>query len=295
MATVVESTSEGTVNGLRSLELEITGACQLQCTHCFAESSPQGTHGVMTAVEWRRVITDAAALGVREVQLIGGEPTAHPAWIELVEHALSVGLKVEVYSNLFHVRPAWWDVLSRAGVSVATSYYSDRAEEHEAITTRSGSFERTRANVAEVVRRGIPLRVGIVSVLPGQRVDEARQDLETLGVTRIRTDRTQRLGRAAADATVELSELCGRCGRGQAAILPTGDVTPCVMARALTTGNVREQGLVAVLGGNAWAETVKVIPPRLGSGPCDPDCKPGLDGGDCSPAEQEACEPSYDK
>ncbi|GAA4660698.1 hypothetical protein GCM10023324_08210 [Streptomyces youssoufiensis] len=72
MATVAESASEGTVNGLRSLELEITGACQLQCTHCFAESSPQGTHGVMTAAEWRRVITDAAALGVREVQLIGG-------------------------------------------------------------------------------------------------------------------------------------------------------------------------------------------------------------------------------
>ncbi|QKW50989.1 radical SAM protein [Streptomyces buecherae] len=295
MATVVESTSEGTVSGLRSLELEITGACQLQCTHCFAESSPQGTHGVMTADEWRRVITDAAALGVREVQLIGGEPTTHPAWIELVEHALSVGLKVEVYSNLFHVRPAWWDVLSRAGVSVATSYYSDRAEEHDAITTRSGSFERTRANIGEVVRRGIPLRVGIVSVLPGQRVDEARQDLETLGVTRIRTDRTRRLGRAAAGANVELSELCGRCGRGQAAVLPTGDVTPCVMARALTTGNVRGQGLAAVLSSELWRRALSVIPAHAGGETCDPDCKPASDSGDCSPAETTACDPKFDE
>lgn len=93
----------------------------------------------MTPDDWRRVICDAAALGAREVQLIGGEPTTHPAWFELVDHALGFGLQPEVYSNLFHIEPGWWGVLARQGRKLATSYYSDRAEEHDVITTRPGS------------------------------------------------------------------------------------------------------------------------------------------------------------
>ena len=32
---------------LRFLWLEITGKCQLECTHCYADSGPKGTHGTM--------------------------------------------------------------------------------------------------------------------------------------------------------------------------------------------------------------------------------------------------------
>ncbi|MEE4594289.1 radical SAM protein [Streptomyces sp. DSM 41524] len=296
MSTVLESAAASPTTAPRVVELEITGACQLQCTQCFAESGPTGTRGVMTVDDWRRVISDAAALGAREVQLIGGEPTTHPAWAELVDHALSLGLHIEVYSNLFHIKPGWWRLLAREGVKLATSYYSDRAEEHDAITTRPGSYERTRANIAEAVRCGIPLRVGIVSVLSGQRVSEACRELEALGVTAIRTDRMRRLGRASLpEAGADTAELCGRCGHGQAAVLPSGEVTPCVMARWLTTGNVRERGLATVLSGKAWAEALSAIPARAQRGPCDPDCKPASDGGDCSPAEQEACDPKYDE
>ncbi|WP_435241174.1 radical SAM protein [Streptomyces cucumeris] len=291
MTTVVQPPASPTV-----VALEITGTCQLQCTQCFAESGPNGTHGVLTAADWRRVISDAAAIGARDVQLIGCEPTTHPAWAELVDHALGLGLLVEVYSNLFHIKSAWWEVLGRDGVKLATSYYSDRAEEHDAITTRPGSYERTRANISEAVRRGIPLRVGIVSVLPGQRVSEARGELEALGVRAIRTDRMRRLGRASLPAdAANAAELCGRCGRGQAAVLPSGEVTPCVMARWLTTGNVRERGLAEVLGGASWAEALRLIPARADGGPCDPDCKPASDGADCAPAEQPACDPKYDE
>ncbi|MGP3987813.1 radical SAM protein [Streptomyces sp. 3N207] len=226
MSTVMEGPAPSPTTAPSVVGLEITGACQLQCTQCFAESGPNGTHGAMTASDWRRVISDAAAMGAREVQLVGGEPTTHPAWAELVDHALSLRLRVEVYSNLFHIKPGWWRLLAREGVRLATSYYSDRAQEHDAITTRPGSYERTRANIAEAVQRGIPLRVGIVSVLPGQRVIEARRELEALGVTKIRMDRTRRLGRASLPGTgKDSAELCGRCGHGQAAVLPSGEVT----------------------------------------------------------------------
>jgi len=47
----------------------------------------------MTDKDWQHVIRDAATLGVRMVQFIGGEPTLHPSLPELVGHALDVDLR----------------------------------------------------------------------------------------------------------------------------------------------------------------------------------------------------------
>ena len=118
--------------------LEITGKCQLGCEHCYADSGPKGSHGTMTLEHWQTVIGDARELGVGMVQFIGGEPTLHPHFADLVEHALGKGLKVEVFSNLVRVTDRLWDVFSKPGVSLATSYYSNEYTEHESITGRRG-------------------------------------------------------------------------------------------------------------------------------------------------------------
>ncbi|MFF6907588.1 radical SAM protein [Streptomyces sp. NPDC012389] len=197
MTTLVEPPTRGPLAGIRSLELEITGKCQLTCTHCLSETSPQASHGEMTPADWLSVIIDAAALGIRTVQLIGGEPTTHPNWRQFTEVALSLDLDVEVFSNLFHVTGEW-SVFERNGVTLGTSYYSDDPEEHDRITGRAGSYVRPRTHIREAVNRGITLRAGIVEVLPGQRVQEARAELLSMGVEpdRIRMDRARAVGRA---------------------------------------------------------------------------------------------------
>jgi MoaA/NifB/PqqE/SkfB family radical SAM enzyme len=256
------------------LWLEVTGRCGLSCAHCYAGSSPSGSHGAMTGADWQSVITQAAGLGVRMVQFIGGEPTLHPQFADLLSCAVEAGLGVEVYTNLTHVRDSWWDLFACPQVSLATSYYSDDPGLHDAITGRRGSHARTRANIAEAVRRGIPLRAGIITIREGQRTGQAHAELEALGVTRIGSDRLRHLGRAAGvGEPPDASELCGNCGHGIAAILSSGDVTPCVMARWLTAGNVKETPLTEILFG----------PARSGSA-CNPDlCRPDSDGDICQP------------
>jgi MoaA/NifB/PqqE/SkfB family radical SAM enzyme len=54
------------------LWLELTGRCGLTCFHCYAASSPSGSHGVMTGADWKSAITQAADLGVPMAQFIGG-------------------------------------------------------------------------------------------------------------------------------------------------------------------------------------------------------------------------------
>lgn len=279
------------------------------------DQAPTGAHGTMTADDWRSVMDQAVALGVSMVQFIGGEPTMHPEFAELLRHALDARLAVEVYTNLTHVKNSWWELFANPGVSLATSFYSDSAAEHENITRRRGSHARTLANIREAVRRGIPLRAGIIGVDDGQRVDQARAELDAIGVTGTGIDRLRQVGRGVRTREPGVSELCGHCGLGVAAISPDGDVWPCVFSRWINVGNIRSASLHEILTGRAmgsalaslevafgreWPCTPKMCDPQCGpkcSPDCDPvkcqpnpDCVPRYSCGPCHPKDR-VCQP----
>lgn len=154
-------------------------------------------------------------------------PTLHASFAELVEYALRIGLKVEVFSNLVHVKPEWWKLFQRPGVSIATSYYAQDAAEHNRITARD-SHRKTRANIARAIQLDIPLRVGIISVSSTQSVAEAQADLSALGVVQIGTDRMRHFGRGQHGYPIERWDRAvwdvrlrpgrGRSGRGGDAV-----------------------------------------------------------------------------
>jgi hypothetical protein len=187
---------------------------------------------------------------------------------------------VEVFSNLVHVGPRLWDTFSRPGVRLATSYYSDTAAEHEAITGRRGSHARTRANIAEALNRDIPLRAGVIDVssadfIGRQRTHAARDELARLGVSSVGIDRVRGVGRGVgrgANASPRPDQLCGRCGHGAVAISPTGEVWPCVFARWISLGNILDTDLATILS------TVTVASPSIATASCWPQ-----GGGSCAP------------
>lgn len=277
---------------LRFLWLELTGKCQLACVHCYADSGPTGTHGPMTAADWNRVIDESVGLGVEMIQFIGGE-TLHPDLPELLARAVDEGLEVEVFSNFVHVTPALWELFSRPGVRLAYSYYSDIPAQHAKITGRVGSHARTRENIAEAVRRRIPLRAGVIDVQDGQRARQAVLELADLGVTEVGVDRLRQEGRGLRDQPASIEQLCGNCAQGVAAVGPDGSVWPCVFSRWLPVGNVRDESLAEILAGPAITATRSTLErhfaarPTMGKDPCDPQCGPN-----CSPACNPQCWPT---
>jgi MoaA/NifB/PqqE/SkfB family radical SAM enzyme len=225
---------------MRSIWVELTGKCQLECIHCYAGSSPEGTHGDMTAEDWEKVLDDARALGTGFVCFIGGEPTLNPDLPRLVRHALAIGMEAEVFSNLVAVSAATWELLKTPGVRLATSWYSDDREQHKAITERD-TWRQTKANISKAVMLGIPLRAGVIDgLVPGQRYAEGIEMLKAMGVTDIGGDHLREFGRGT---TCDPTQGCGNCGAGRAAILPDGSVTPCPLTRWMKAGNVHDAPL----------------------------------------------------
>ncbi|WP_411146997.1 radical SAM protein [Streptomyces sp. x-80] len=300
MTAIMDSPANTPVGMLSSLALEITGQCQNTCkTHCYAQSGPMNSHGTMTRDDWFALLDQAAGLGVTMVQYIGGEPTLHPYLPQLVGRALSLGIRVEVFTNLVHIRPSMWHAFEHDGVTLATSYYSNNAAEHEKITGGRGSYARTKANIIEAIRRGIPLRAGIIHVLDEQNVHGALAELRQLGVTgHIGIDRVRAIGNGNTTGVNihNPAELCGRCGTDRAAISPDGIVTPCVMSRWMTAGDIQRQSLAEILTGSAWADQMATIP--RGTGACVPDsctpredsCQPSPGQTGCAP-DDSACQP----
>ncbi len=273
------------------LWLEITGRCQLQCVHCYADSGPAGSAGTMTVNRWLSVLDEAAQLQIGLVQFIGGEPTLHPGLPDLITHALSLGLEVEVFTNLMHVHSALWNIFMQPGVRLATSYYSDKSSEHDKITGRAGSHVRTRKNIIQALERRIPLRVGIIGMAADQQVDGAEAELLELGVTQVGMDWLREVGRGVRDGRASVEQLCGNCASGNLAISPDGEVWPCVFARWICLGNVRHQSLTAIHTG-AIAEAARTYLASAftartsGSSPCRPnyDCRPVIrDPRECNP------------
>lgn len=283
--------------GATFLWLELTGKCQLNCTHCYADSGPTKSHGTMSTGDWLSVIDDAADIGVREVQFIGGEPTLHPALPELVRHAASRGIAIEVYSNLVHLRDEVWNLLAEYDVRLATSFYSDQPEQHRQITGSAVAHKRTIANLRKAVELGVPVRVGIVSVLEDQRIAEARRLLADLGVEDVEVDHVRRAGRANAEAEVELTELCGQCAGDVLAVYPDGAVRPCVFTRSMQVGDVLETSLRDVIDSPQLASARTAIGAATTKHQhdhenCNPTCNPGCHPG-CGPrcAPGSICRP----
>lgn len=75
---------------------ELTHRCPLQCPYCSNPVDLERGGAELTTEEWKRVLSELAAIGVLQIHFSGGEPTARKDIEELVRHATDVGL----YTNL---------------------------------------------------------------------------------------------------------------------------------------------------------------------------------------------------
>jgi MoaA/NifB/PqqE/SkfB family radical SAM enzyme len=241
------------ISGLSFLWLEITAKCNLFCTHCYAGSGPQSDlYGNMAYDDWTRVLDQAGDLGCRRIQFIGGEPTMHPRLADLVLHARYRGFDfIEVFTNATRLGRKLLGCFQCFGVHVATSFYSGDPDVHEQVTQEPGSWQRTVSGIESVLTAGLPIRVGVIeterNVGHGPRAIEF---LRTLGVQNARIDRERGVGRGklehgAGDAE-RYEELCGECWKGKLCVTSTGEVFPCVFARATRLGVVKS-GLMRIL------------------------------------------------
>jgi pyrroloquinoline quinone biosynthesis protein E len=142
---------------------ELTHRCPLGCPYCSNPLALEERAEELDTNTWARVFQEAAALGVLQVHLSGGEPAARRDLAEITAAAHDAGLYTNLITSAVGLRPETLRKLHAAGLDhVQISIQDSEPVSADHIAGYGGAYARKRALAAEVISLGLPLTVNAV-------------------------------------------------------------------------------------------------------------------------------------
>jgi pyrroloquinoline quinone biosynthesis protein E len=168
-AVVQHLAQNGAVDGAGALHAplgllaELTHRCPLGCPYCSNPLALEGRDDELDTATWARVFREAAALGVLQVHLSGGEPGARRDLVEITKAAHTAGLYSNLITSAVGITAVTLEHLADAGLDhVQVSIQDSEAVSADRIAGYDGAYRRKRAFAADVVRLKLPLTVNAV-------------------------------------------------------------------------------------------------------------------------------------
>jgi pyrroloquinoline quinone biosynthesis protein E len=211
---------------------ELTHRCPLGCPYCSNPLALDPRTDELDAATWGRVFREAAALGVLQVHLSGGEPAARRDLVAITASAREAGLYTNLITSGVGVTTKLVGALGDAGLDhVQVSIQDSDPASADHIAGYEGAFARKRALAADVVALKIPLTVNVVI----HRANIARvEDLVTLA-----------LDMGAARVEIAHVQYYGWALRNRAALMPTREQVD-VAVKAVETLRARHHGRIVI-------------------------------------------------
>ena len=142
---------------------ELTHRCPLGCPYCSNPLELDRRETELDTSTWGRVFHEAAALGVLQVHLSGGEPASRRDLVEITAAAHEAGLYCNLITSGIGITPQRLAALAEAGLDhVQISIQDSMAQSADHIAGYDGAFARKLALAHEVVRIKLPLTVNAV-------------------------------------------------------------------------------------------------------------------------------------
>ncbi len=161
-------------------QLDIGGFCIQDCLFC-TEAQPRPTerspiadrklvHPLQTASFKKLIISQKAAMRAgrpRVLEFVGQDPASRWDLIQLIQTAKQAGYNTIITrgpGNSFSSR-GWVAKLARAGLTGAqVSILSSKAEHHDDLTGRKGSFDEALSGISKLRRYGLDVQLGITCI-----------------------------------------------------------------------------------------------------------------------------------
>ncbi len=269
--------------GPLAVHLEVLGACNLTCTHCFAAPLPRNRDALKLA-EMDSLFAELDALGSFRLGLTGGEPLMRKDLLDVVDAALAHGLHPCLTTNGLLLDEPWarelsrhdlvWLNVSLDGATAATNDAVRGAGTFDAVTARlralrgrlrfTLAFTLMRHNVHEVQAAArLARELGAHTVvfrplypagaarhrpelLPGfDDYSSALASLSDLGEVR-GIDPFSPQMRLQTNAEIQGNHGCG-AGNTIATVSVRGDVNPCsFLGPGFDAANLRERTFTSI-------------------------------------------------
>ncbi len=138
----------------------LTKACQLECIHCYADSSPHvDRSGELSTERWMKLADSFTDNGGERVLFTGGEALMHKGCVEIMRHSKEIGLHVTLFSNGILV-PRFADAIKENVDQMQISLDGPDEASNDLIRGK-GTYKRILRAIDTLLEQGTPLRVGM--------------------------------------------------------------------------------------------------------------------------------------
>lgn len=240
--------------------IEITQNCNLKCVHCYNGKSFSTSN--MCYNDFENVIDQLEALGIKRIQLIGGEPFLNPDIEKMLCYASRKMEFIEIFTNGTLVNDKIIELLKTKNIHLALSVYSYIEKMHNTVTQDASSFSRTIETIKKIQRNKIKYRVARV-IIKGIELGDKNTELFTLSTNRDYVRLSGRANIKLYDEHMLLNKLITQrtftkkvkletfsenmavchCFAKNLYIDVNLNVFPCVMERRMTYGNLFSSSL----------------------------------------------------
>lgn len=170
--------------------IEITQNCNLLCRHCYKGSSKRVQKADMKLNCFKLAVDCLLEIGVKRIQLVGGEPFLHDEMEQMVEYTSGKFQSIEIFTNATLLTSERLDLIKHYEISLASSVYAEDPTIHDYVTISKGSFKSTYRNIKSALSRGIEIRIASIEMEGAPRFKFADLDVSH------RTDLPRLTGRA---------------------------------------------------------------------------------------------------
>ncbi len=184
--------------------LYLSGGCNLRCAHCWISPTfaarDKMPNDSLTAPDVKKVIDEAAPLGLSHVKLTGGEPFLNRNIFEIIELAAGHGLTIFVETNATLIDRGTAAFLKKHGVtSLSVSLDSHRPSFHDSFRGVEGAFDAAVSGIELFTAEGISVQ--LIMSLVAENVADIEGLIDTagrLGARSVKINPVTPLGRGGA-------------------------------------------------------------------------------------------------
>lgn len=253
--------------------LEITQFCNCRCVHCYEGSTHNICRSPLTLTEWKNVIEQIDALGVKRVVIIGGEPCIHKDIVKIADYVSSKNINTTIFTNGIMVSDSLKNVIEKYNIKMKFSLYGHCAEVHDRITKHPGSFDKLHDSIRFCIDHDIDTTIAVVIMRENEEYyNDILEFIKKIGVKKFKFDvirevfggsqskhipcdkniidsvkRTQPHFPKTYKKKFDNAFYSNTCWRGKIVISEDGTVLPCVFERNIKLGSIRTDTISNIL------------------------------------------------
>lgn len=144
---------------LSHIDIELTERCDNNCVHCSINipENSQKQYRELNTTEWKKIIKEAADMGVLSVRFTGGEPLLREDFSELYLYTRKLGIRIFLFTNARNITVETAKMLSKIPPleKMEVTVYGMRKESYEKVSRVPGSYEEFRRGIDLLLKYNI--------------------------------------------------------------------------------------------------------------------------------------------